>query len=289
MTIMSIILSLLFLAAVLLPIGQRKLRQVTRLRKIKQIQDERESRVITLITRQGPLAFLNIPMLRALDIDDSEDILRAIHQTDVETPIDLVLHTPGGIMLAGEQIARALRAHEGEITVFVPHHALSGGTLIALAADRIAMDPNAVLGPVDPQIRSLPAASILDAVSRKDVNEVDDETLILADVGRKALNQMRESVVTLVGERLEQAQAEELAQALTSGQWTHDFPITVERAQALNLPVDTEMPESIYELMKLFPRRAQQYPSVQYIPEPDRRDEDEGESTGFSGDGRVTY
>jgi ClpP class serine protease len=226
-------------------------------------------------------------MLRALDLDDAEDVLRAIRQTDPETPIDLVVHTPGGIMLAGEQIARALRSHQSEVTIFVPHHALSGGTLIALAAERIVMDPNAVLGPVDPQIQSLPAASILDAVSRKDINEVDDETLILANVGRKALNQMRESVMMLVNERLEPEQAEKLAHALTSGQWTHDFPITVERAQKLNLPVDTEMPESIYELMNLFPRRAQQYPSVQYVPDSERNEEDK--SRGSTSDRMVTY
>jgi len=43
------------------------------------------------------------------------------------------------------------------VTVFVPHYAMSGGTLIALTADEIVMDPNAVLGPVDPQIGNMPA------------------------------------------------------------------------------------------------------------------------------------
>ena len=53
---------------------------------------------------------------------------------------------------------------------------MSGGTLLALAADEIVMDINAVLGPVDPQLGKYPAASILEAVSRKEINEVDDET-----------------------------------------------------------------------------------------------------------------
>ena len=48
--------------------------------------------------------------------------------------------------------------------MFVPHYAMSGGTLLALAADQIVMDPNAVLGPVDPQLGPLPAASMLEAV-----------------------------------------------------------------------------------------------------------------------------
>jgi ClpP class serine protease len=61
----------------------------------------------------------------------------------------------------------------------VPHYALSGGTLIALAADEIVMREYAVLGPVDPQLGQCPAASILKAVARKPVAEVDDQTLIL--------------------------------------------------------------------------------------------------------------
>jgi ClpP class serine protease len=65
------------------------------------------------------------------------------------------------LVLAAEQIAKALVEHKGKITVFVPHYAMSGGTLIALAADEIVMDSNAVLGQVDPQIGEMPAASIV--------------------------------------------------------------------------------------------------------------------------------
>jgi ClpP class serine protease len=38
---------------------------------------------------------------------------------------------------------------------------MSGGTLIALAADEIVMTPYSVLGPIDPQLRDLPAASLI--------------------------------------------------------------------------------------------------------------------------------
>ncbi len=121
-------------------------------------------------------------------------MIRAIEMTGDDVPIDLVLHTPGGLVLAAEQIASALVDHKAEVRVYVPHYAMSGGTLIALAADRIVMAPSAVLGPVDPQVGDLPAASILAAVDKKDVNETDDRTLILADVARKAQAQVRQSV-----------------------------------------------------------------------------------------------
>jgi len=78
--------------------------------------------------------------------------------TDDDVPIDLLLHTPGGLVLASEQIAVAIRRHKAPVTVFIPHYAMSGGTLIALGADEIVMDPNAVIGPVDPQIGDPSAA-----------------------------------------------------------------------------------------------------------------------------------
>ena len=105
--------------------------------------------------------------------------------------MDLVIHTPGGLVLAAEQIAEALVRRKGRVTVFVPHYAMSGGSLIAMAADEIVMDANAVLGPVDPQVGQYPAASILKVVEQKPISEVDDQILILADVGRKALEQVR--------------------------------------------------------------------------------------------------
>src|SRR4029450_872338 len=101
------------------------------------------------------------PLYRFIDIEDSEEVLRAIRKTPDETPIDLVLHTPGGLVLAAEQIAYALRSHPAKITVLVPHYAMSGGTLLALAADEIVMDENAVLGRVDPQIGQWPAAWVV--------------------------------------------------------------------------------------------------------------------------------
>ena len=77
------------------------------------------------------------------------------------------------------------------MTVFVPHYAMSGGTLISLAADEIIMSDHAVLGPVDPQLGQYPAASLLKVIKSKPIAEVDDETLILADQSEKAIVQLR--------------------------------------------------------------------------------------------------
>jgi ClpP class serine protease len=261
------------IGASILPAIRQKLLDMARLRKLRQLERKRESRVITLIHRQETMAFLGIPLFRYIDIDDSEQILRAIRMTDPDLQIDLILHTPGGLVLAAEQIAYALCAHRGNVTVFVPHYAMSGGTLIALAADQIVMDDNAVLGPVDPQLQNMPAASILNAVSKKDTNELDDETLILADVGEKAIRQVKETVVRIVTNRADQDTAERLADTLATGTWTHDYPITVGEARELGMPVSVDVPEEVYDLMDLYPQTSQRRPSVQYVPMPYRGDE----------------
>lgn len=193
-------------------------------------------------------------------------MLRAIRQTDPKVPIDLILHNPGGLMLAAEQIAYALCEHIGPVNVIIPHYAMSGGTFIALAADNILMDKNGVLGPVDPQIKNFPTASILSAVDQKDKNELDDETLIHADISKKAIKQIKDSIVTIIVERMEDDIRSNLAEDLSSGNWTHDYPIRVDEARKLGLSVSTDIPVEVYELMELYPQTNQIRPSVQYVP-----------------------
>src|SRR5262245_51366566 len=257
-----------FLISSIYPALRKSMLNQSRALQFRRLQEKRGSRVIALIHRQETLSFLGFPVFRYIDIDDSEAILRVIHLTDDEKPIDLILHTPGGLVLAAEQIARALLDHKGNVTVFVPHYAMSGGTLIALAADQIVMDPHAVLGPVDPQLGEAPAASILAVVAQKEPKDVEDETLVKADIARKALAQVHEAVVELVSERMTPEAATALADQLATGKWTHDYPISPKQATALGLPISTAMPDEVYALMALYPQAAQRRPSVEYIPEP---------------------
>ncbi len=260
-----------FVISSLQPIVRQKMLEAARVRLLRAIEQKRGSRVIALIHRQETLALLGFPIARYIDIHDSEEVLRAIKLTDPDVPIDMILHTPGGLVLAAEQIAMALCRHKGKVTVFVPHYAMSGGTLIALSADEIVMDDNAVLGPVDPQLGQWPAASILKVVEQKNINEVDDETLIMADIARKAMGQVKRSVVDiLTSSRMAPDKAEALAEKISSGLWTHDYPISVAEAQGLGLTVSSDMPKEVYLLMNLYPQAGQRRPSVQYIPMPYR-------------------
>lgn len=254
--------------AAIQPVIRQKILESTRTRMFRQLEEKRNSRVIALIHRQERLSFLGFPLARYIDINDSEAILRAVKLTDPQIPIDLVLHTPGGLVLAAEQIAFALCKHPAKVTIFVPHYAMSGGTLIALAADEIVMDENAVLGPIDPQIGRYPAVSLLNVLDKKDLNRIDDETLIMADVSRKAINQVISTVNRILQDRMPDETKTKLIESLVRGRWTHDYPINVDEARELGLPVKTEVPTEVYQLMNLFPQTVQRRPSVEYIPSP---------------------
>jgi ClpP class serine protease len=246
----------------------KKMLEHARNRLIRKIEKERTSRVILLIHREETMSILGFPIFRYIDINDAEEVIRAIHLTDDTVPLDLVLHTPGGLALASLQIARAVQAHKAKVTVFVPHYAMSGGTLIALAADEIVMDCHAVLGPVDPQVGEFPAASLLKVVQEKSRDEIDDKTLIYADLATKALQQMRTEVIDLLAEKMPTDQTATLADKLSQGTWTHDHPIGLREAQGLGLKVSSNMPDDFYQLMSLFPQATGRTPAVQYIPTP---------------------
>ncbi len=233
---------------------------------------KRKSVVVTLIHRQEVLSFLGIPLARYIDIDDSEQVLRAIRTTPKDVPIDLILHTPGGLALAATQIALALKAHPARKTVIIPHYAMSGGTLIALAVDEIIMDPHAALGPVDPQLGdqtgSYPATSLVKLMEKKSIDEVDDKTIVLADQAQKALSQMDGLVKTILDGKCDETKVGLIIEEFVSGKYTHDHPFLADDAESLlGDCVNTNVPAEVYDLMKLYRMEvARRRPGVEYVP-----------------------
>ena len=259
---------LFFIFSAIQPMLQQKMLEAMRVRKISKLERERKSRVILLVHRQETMRFLGFPVARYIDINDSEEVLRAIQMTDADVPLDLVLHTPGGLVLAALQIAKAVREHKARVTVFVPHYAMSGGTLIALAADEIVMCEHSVLGPIDPQLGESPAASLIKVVEQKPMAKIDDKTLIMADVGRKAITQVKQAASELLTRHLSAEQATALAEKLSAGIWTHDYPIWASTGKSLGLPVSTKMPNDVLQLLTLYPQpvRMQGGGGVEYLP-----------------------
>lgn len=219
------------------------------------IQKRRKTRIIAIVHRQESMGLLGIPILKYIDLNDAEDVLEAVRTTPKNQPLELILHTPGGLVLPALQIARAVKAHPGKTTVYVPHYAMSGGTLIALAADEIVLNKHAVLGPIDPQIGGLPAASVIRVTEAKDANATEDRTLILADLGRMAISQLERAARELLTGTVSENAAVAVAEQLSSGRWTHDYPIEAAEAREIGLNVSTGLPDDIIEIMRLFPDR----------------------------------
>jgi ClpP class serine protease len=140
--------------------------------------------------------------------------------------------------------------------------------LIALAADEIMLEEHAVLGPVDPQLGEYAAASLVNLAEKKPISDIDDRSWLLADVGKKAIAQIREQTKFLLLKKYGTGKAEELAKILTEGRWTHDYPITFEEAAKLGLHVNKGIPAELYQLMSLYPQPVKQQPSVEYIAVP---------------------
>ena len=262
---LSTILLVLFAVMALQPLLMAQWYAARRQQAIRAIEKSRSSRVITMIHRQEKRSLFGFAVARHIDLEDAQTIIAAIKETPEDVPIDLIIHTPGGLVLAAMQIARAVEAHPAKVTVYVPVYAMSGGTLIALAADEIVLGEVSVLGPIDPQILGLPAASIVRARDSKPAEHVFDLTFVLADVSEKAIAQVKRGAVELLTPRMETAAAEALADKLAGGYWTHDYALTAVEASALGLPVKVGMPREVLQLMRLYPQPVER-PGVEYLP-----------------------
>lgn len=262
---LSSLLLIVFIVMILQPVLAGRMFAFRREQAIRSIERKRKSRIITMIHRQEKRNLFGVNVSRMIDLEDAQSIISAIKSTPDDTPIDLVLHTPGGLVIAAMQIARAVEAHPAKVTVYVPIYAMSGGTLIALAADEIVMGEFSMLGPIDPQIMGISAASIIAARDGKPVEHVSDVAMVLADLSDKAIRQVTRGAVEIMTPRMARDKAEELAHKLASGTWTHDYALTPAEAQELGLEITVGMPPEILDLMKLYPAPVKQS-AVEFLP-----------------------
>lgn len=260
-----LLLLALLLALYWLP---RHRRVRARRRLIHRLEASRGSRVIAMIHREGgPLSLMGGGSIGNYE---AETILKIIRETPPTTPIDLLLHTPGGRIYATAQIGRALKNHPAPVRAIVPHWAMSGGTFLSLAADEILMDKNAILGPVDPQTFSplkgaVAMASALRVIREKSKDEIDDETWMLADQAEKMIHEVEQHLYEVMLNRLGEEKARELARTMSEGRWTHAYPFTAQELSAMGLKVSTEVPKEAYELLEAFPSGAR-FRAIQWLP-----------------------
>lgn len=251
----KIILYLIVLVSIIVPLLGKGLERGARNKAIREFEQKRGSKVIEMIHARETVSLFGIPVRRYLTIRDAETILNEIRSIPDEKPIDMIIHTTGGQLLSAFQIAKALKRHRGKVTVFIPQYAMSAGTIIALAADEIVMDHNAVIGPTDPQFmigkNVYPAVSVVKIPEKKSINSISDNTLILVDQAQKAINQVKDMIKELLGNKYKK-NLSKIEKRLVGGVSTHDYPIFYEEAKKLGLPVNDNMPDDVYKILRLY-------------------------------------
>jgi ClpP class serine protease len=264
-----------FMFTALQPVLRQRMLEAMRTRKIARLEKKRNSRVILLVHRQETMRFLGFPLARYIDINDSEEVLRANQMTDGEVPLDMWSFT-----LPAGWFWRRSRSRKPFATTN-PRSPSSCRTTPCREARLLrsrptksscASTPSSALSIRNSEIRRPRPCSR--SSEQKPVAEIDDQTLIRADIGRKAIAQVKQAAAGLLQRTLPTDRAEALAEKLATGTWTHDYPIWATTAKELGLPVRTDMPNEVLDLMSLYPQpvRAQGGGGVEYLPAPRQRE-----------------
>ena len=121
----------------------------------------------------GHLQKPDVPESTSIDHSDMAGFMESVH--GLQGPdLDLIIHSPGGSVEATEAIGEYLRNKFESIRVFVPHMAMSAGTILSFVADEIVMAAHSQLGPIDPQfilqtsfgVRMVPAQALTEQFER---------------------------------------------------------------------------------------------------------------------------
>ena len=127
------------------------------------------------ITRRNLICYISAWLQSAsmnpeiqINDNDMNGLMNAVSGiTDRTKGLDIMLHTPGGVVTATESIVNYLRKlFNMDIRVIVPHMAMSAGTMIACSSKEIIMGKESSLGPIDPQYHNVPAQGVLKEFER---------------------------------------------------------------------------------------------------------------------------
>lgn len=215
---------------------------------IRELEEERGSRVLQLIHRKEPWGASDEEP--SIVLEDSEIILQQIRETPPDKPIDFIVHTEGGLTFAADLIAMALRYHKAKVTIMVPFYAMSDGTYLVLAADEIMMEKTSILAPLEPLIDDMPANWVMSILKRKPIETISDRTVLLAEAARMETENAKELVKWLLADKMGDEQAGRVADFLVGGYMASSTPITLDVARAVGLNVVEGVPEKVMQLFE---------------------------------------
>ncbi|HEY0756950.1 MAG TPA: hypothetical protein VGD98_23565 [Ktedonobacteraceae bacterium] len=199
--------------------------------------------------------------------DDAVPILyECLHQLGPGEQLDLVLTTAGGVVTIARRLALLLREFTSHLTIIVPYHARSAGTLLCLSANELVLSPLSALSPIDSHISSAgpPLPGTPGMISAEDIRQFrhmaedwfgvsreKDRLQVLALMAQNVFpptlstfyrseKLMRQAAYELLLYQLPSADAsvrQRIVDQLVSGYDAHDHVITRAEARALGLQV----------------------------------------------------
>ena len=213
-----------------------------------------DAKVFYFIHRKRSLGIFGISLYEYLEVYDAHRFLRDLKSVPEDKNLVIIIHSPGGELLAAMQIAKVLKEWKGKVSVVVPYYAMSAGTLIALSADAIYADRNVTFGAIDPQIpvggnRYVSAADLYRVCRGNSTISVQDR--ILCEMGRKAMKQVESFLKRVVLKDKDEKVAEAVINTLLYTERSHDFPFFAENLKEMGLNVVFEIPQELRELSDL--------------------------------------
>jgi enoyl-CoA hydratase/carnithine racemase len=194
--------------------------------------------------------------------DEAFEAVASIRQANPRSKIVIVLHTLGGYARPAHMIALALKQHlkkakahnsrrDPHVIAYVPYVAMSGGAMIALAAEKVVMDPTASLGPIDTIYGGFPTETYRDLLEQKGPLATQDVLVMLAHEAEKYDRYADRIAREIVhpNHKAEDRDPDFLARYLSSGELSHSEAISPGEAEKLGMNVSTKIPQEIYGLV----------------------------------------
>ena len=191
------------------------------------------------------------PEREDLSTREAFEVLAAIRAAGEGTPLNIVLHTPGGMRMAAELIATALKDRPNT-TAYVPYCAMSAGTMIALSCSKVVMGKHACLGPIDTQFAGFPADGFTRLLKEKPVDQISDLWLMVSYLVEKDLKTARQRACDLLNRaHFGNDDACRLTDFLSSGDMPHGERIGRARAAEIGVNVAKEdCPDAVYKMVE---------------------------------------
>ncbi len=193
--------------------------------------------------------------------DEAFEAIALIRQANPRSKIVIVLHTLGGYARPAHMIALAIKEHlrktkhnskrDPHVVAYVPYVAMSGGAMIALAAEKVAMDATASLGPIDTIYGGFPTETYRDLLEQKGPLATQDVLVMLAHEAEKYDRYADRIAREIIHDnhKAEDRDPDFLADYLSSGKLSHSEAISPAGAKELGVNVTTKIPPEIYGLV----------------------------------------